>query len=109
MMMRMPARPEKQKAKRTPQRICLACRQAKPKQELIRLVKTPAGKIEIDVTGKSDGRGAYLCKNPACWEKIVRSNALEHAFRSIMRREDREELTARGQAMLKELDIGECE
>lgn len=92
-----------------PQRTCLACRQVKPKKELIRLVKTASGTIEIDATGKADGRGAYLCKDPACWEKIVKSNCIDHAFKSIIRREDREKLAAGGKCLLEELAFGECE
>jgi len=57
--------------KHVPQRTCVACRQVKPKRELIRVVRAPDGKITVDETGKAHGRGAYLCRDRACWEKGV--------------------------------------
>jgi len=89
--------------------MCLACRQVKPKRELVRLVRRESGAVEIDRTGKADGRGAYLCTSPECWEKIVKSNCIEYAFKSIMKREDREKLAASGKVLLEELAIGKCE
>jgi predicted RNA-binding protein YlxR (DUF448 family) len=54
--------------KHVPQRSCVACRQVKSKRELIRVVRAPDGKILVDETGKANGRGAYLCRDRACWE-----------------------------------------
>ncbi len=76
---------------------------------MVRLVRRESGSIEIDRTGRAEGRGAYLCADPACWEKIVKSNCIEHAFKSIMKQADREALAANGKALLEELTIGECE
>ena len=89
----------RQKPKHVPQRTCLACRQVKPKRELIRLVRTTSGTIEIDNNGKIEGRGAYLCTNPACWDTIIRGNQLEHAFRVKVKQENREALAARGKTL----------
>jgi predicted RNA-binding protein YlxR (DUF448 family) len=55
--------------KHKPLRTCIVCRQVKDKRELIRVVRTPAGKIIIDPTGKANGRGAYLCRDNGCYEK----------------------------------------
>jgi predicted RNA-binding protein YlxR (DUF448 family) len=57
--------------KHVPQRTCIACRQVKSKRELIRIVRLPDGEILVDETGKANGRGAYLCRVRACWEKGI--------------------------------------
>lgn len=57
--------------KHVPQRTCVACRQVRPKRELIRIVRTPEGHIQVDATGKVNGRGVYLCRKRACWEKAL--------------------------------------
>jgi predicted RNA-binding protein YlxR (DUF448 family) len=56
------------RVKHLPQRTCLACRQVKAKQELVRLVRLTDGSVEVDPGGKKSGRGAYLCGVPECWE-----------------------------------------
>ena len=68
------------KTRKTPQRTCLGCRQAKDKKDLIRIVKSPDGIVSVDLTGKKSGRGAYLCPDPNCLEKAVRSKALERSL-----------------------------
>ncbi len=68
------------KTKKIPMRMCSGCREAKPKNELIRIVRTPAGDIVVDKTGKVSGRGAYLCKNEECFKKSVKSKALSRAL-----------------------------
>lgn len=75
-----------------PQRTCLGCRQARAKRELIRIVNTPDGNIEIDVTGKKAGRGTYLCPTLECWEAGLKSNRLEHALRTSLSKDSREQL-----------------
>jgi predicted RNA-binding protein YlxR (DUF448 family) len=67
--------------KHVPQRTCVACRQARPKRELIRIVRTPQGELVIDETGKRNGRGAYLCPDKACWEAAVRGGQLAKALK----------------------------
>lgn len=64
-----------------PQRTCIACREAKPKRELVRIVRTPSGAVRIDPTGKQSGRGAYLCQAPACWEAGLARGALLRALK----------------------------
>lgn len=68
------------KTKKIPMRMCSGCRESKPKAELIRIVRTPEGKILIDRTGKVSGRGAYVCKNEECFKKSVKSKALSRAL-----------------------------
>lgn len=66
--------------KKLPLRQCLGCRERKPKQELIRVVKAPEGEVSLDFKGKKPGRGAYLCPNPVCLTRVRKSKALERAF-----------------------------
>ena len=61
-------------------RMCVACREMKPKKELIRVVRTPEGEIVADETGRKNGRGAYLCRAEACFNKAVKTRALERAL-----------------------------
>ena len=66
--------------KKTPMRMCTGCREMKPKNELIRVVKTPDNEILLDATGKQNGRGAYICKSAECLKKAQKANALARAF-----------------------------
>ena len=67
--------------KKIPMRQCLGCREMKPKKDLIRVVRAPDGSsISLDFQGKAPGRGAYLCPDPACLKKAIKSRALERAF-----------------------------
>ena len=58
-------------------RQCLGCNEHKPKIELIRILRTPEGEITLDTTGKKSGRGAYICKNPACLKKLRKNRRAE--------------------------------
>lgn len=66
--------------KKIPMRQCLGCREMKPKKELIRVVRSPEGKISLDFKGKASGRGAYICPEPQCLKKAIKARALERAF-----------------------------
>ena len=63
-----------------PQRTCIGCNAKKDKQELVQIVKNNQGEITIDKTGKLNGRGAYICDNVDCLEKIKKSKKLERTF-----------------------------
>jgi uncharacterized protein len=80
--------------KHVPQRTCIACKQVRPKRELIRIVRTPDGHVVLDETGKKSGRGAYLCAKRSCWEPAVRKGKLEHEFELALLPEDRAALEA---------------
>lgn len=69
-----------QKAKKIPMRQCLGCNEHKPKRELIRVVRTPGGEVVADVTGKQNGRGAYICPRSTCLRKAQKSKRLERAL-----------------------------
>lgn len=64
-----------------PERTCVGCRTTRPKRELVRVVRTPEGAVELDPTGKRAGRGAYLCPSLDCLEQAVRGRRLERALR----------------------------
>ena len=66
--------------KKIPMRQCLGCREMKPKKELIRIVRSAEGTLNLDAKGKMPGRGAYLCHDKACLEKAVKSKAVERAL-----------------------------
>ena len=61
-------------------RMCVGCREMKPKKELIRVVRSPEGEIRLDFKGRANGRGAYVCPDAGCLKKAVRAKALERAF-----------------------------
>ena len=82
------------------QRTCVACRKVKAKRELIRIVRTADGKIEVDTSGKKAGRGAYLCRTQECWEVGLKGNRLEYALRTSLTQDNREQLTRYGKDLL---------
>ena len=69
-----------QKPRKIPMRMCVGCREMKPKQALIRVVKPQEGEAHIDRTGKAQGRGAYVCDSIECLKKARKSRALERAL-----------------------------
>jgi len=92
--------------KPTPQRSCVACRQTKAKREMVRLLRNSGGEVEIDISGKKEGRGAYLCRDWACWQKALKGKQLEHALKGKINQNDLERLGKDGKDLLKELNIG---
>lgn len=84
--------------KKIPMRQCLGCREQKPKKELIRVVRSPEGTISLDFRGKANGRGAYVCPNPACLKKAIKARALERALETAIPSEVYEQLTAQMEA-----------
>src|SRR5215469_12968768 len=87
-----PRQRKPQKPRHVPQRTCIAGRQVRPKRELIRVVRTPDGHVEIDATGKKSGRGAYLCARRSCFEPALRRGKLEQEFEVALQTEDRASL-----------------
>lgn len=60
--------------------MCLCCREMIDKKDLKRVVKTPEGKIMLDLIGKMNGRGAYICSKPECLKKLKKQKMLNKAF-----------------------------
>lgn len=69
------------KERKSPLRMCLACRQMKDKRELIRVVRSPEGAFSLDTTGKKNGRGAYLCNDAVCVKKCMKNKLLNKNFK----------------------------
>ena len=67
--------------KKKPQRQCTGCGEMRDKSDLIRVIRTPEDKIEVDFTGKKNGRGAYLCNNPDCLAKARKIKSLERSLK----------------------------
>ncbi|MEN8615059.1 YlxR family protein [Dehalogenimonas sp. THU2] len=89
-------------SKRTPQRTCVACRTVGGKRGLLRVVRTPEGRVMTDPTGRASGRGAYLCRETACLAAAVKGNQLEHVLKVKLAKEDREALKAAISEIIKE-------
>jgi predicted RNA-binding protein YlxR (DUF448 family) len=85
--------------KHIPQRTCIACRIVKPKRELIRLVRSYNGDVEVDDSGRKVGRGAYLCRGQECWQTGLKSGRLEHALRTTLTKERKEQLVEYGKSL----------
>ena len=65
------------KPKKIPMRMCVGCREMKPKRELIRVVRAPDGTVSMDPAGKKPGRGAYVCRCEACLKRAIKQRQLE--------------------------------
>ena len=66
--------------KKLPQRTCIGCNSKKDKKELIRIVKNKNEEINVDLTGKMDGRGIYICKNEECLNKAIKNKRISRTF-----------------------------
>lgn len=67
--------------KKVPMRQCVGCGEMKSKKEMMRILKTAEGDIVLDVTGKKNGRGAYLCKSMDCLKKAGKNRGMERSFK----------------------------
>ncbi len=82
-------------------RTCIGCRQVKDKRELVRLVHTHKETVEIDLTGKKQGRGVYLCPDESCWSRSLKKGRLEHAARVKLGDDNRQSLLFYSKGFLK--------
>lgn len=94
----MPAKSQPPR-KHMPQRTCIACGQKTDKRRLIRLVYIPAdppheGGVLVDPTGKRSGRGAYLCSQPACWDKAIHGQILNKAWKVTLTSAEKQVIAA---------------
>lgn len=87
-------------------RSCVVCREKFIKRDLLRIVRSADGKIQIDPTGKLPGRGAYICKNPACLEKFLSRPSLERVFKQQIPKEDIETIRSEVRQLQAELNTG---
>lgn len=70
--------------RKIPMRQCIGCGEMKSKREMMRVLRTTEGEIVLDVTGRKNGRGAYLCKSSQCLQKAVKSKGLERALKTAI-------------------------
>ncbi len=75
------------KTRKTPQRMCVGCREMKDKRDLIRVVRSPEGELSIDPVGKKPGRGAYVCREAACLKRAIKQRQLERQLEVTMTEE----------------------
>lgn len=87
--------------RRIPERMCVVCRQVKPKRALVRLVRTVEDHVVVDTTGKLSGRGAYLCHDPSCWATALKGTRLEAALKTKIPASERQKLAAAGEAIAR--------
>lgn len=80
-------------AKKTPLRQCIGCGQPMEKKNMIRVIRNPEGKIELDSTGKKNGRGAYLCLSQECLAKAEKSKGLERSLKMSVPKEIYQQLS----------------
>ena len=85
-----------------PVRTCIGCKCKKSKKEMIRIIRTPDAKIEIDRTGKKSGRGAYICGNVNCLDIAFRENSLKKSLKQDIPLKMLDELR---NAFLKNIDV----
>ncbi len=89
--------------KHIPQRTCIICREKTDKRDLLRIVNNPDEGIVIDPTGKKNGRGAYVGRNPSCWDGVRRSNKLDQALKTAIPQEVKDALFAEFEQVYKRL------
>jgi len=93
--------------KHIPTRTCIACRESGPKRGLVRIVRTPAGAVEVDLTGKKAGRGAYLCRRRSCWDIGLKKSRIEHALQTTITSQDREDLAEFGKSLSEAFEMSD--
>lgn len=87
------------KPRHIPQRTCIACRAEQGKRSLVRIVRTPEGRVAVDETGRANGRGAYLHPSRACWVKALKGATIKNALKVSPAPDDIEALRAFGMAL----------
>ena len=75
-----------------PLRTCVVCGAKTDKRQLVRVVRSQAGSVQVDASGKLPGRGAYLCFEKSCWDKALKRNRLDHTLKGPISSEDRQTL-----------------
>ena len=78
--------------RKAPVRTCTACATSSDKRVFVRFVRTPEGHVELDSTGKANGRGAYLCADPDCFEIARKRRRLDSALRVTLQDDDYDRL-----------------
>ena len=90
------------KPKKIPMRMCVGCREMKPKKELLRAVRSPEGQVSLDTTGKKPGRGAYCCFNAECLRRALKQGQLDRQLEVKLTDEVNAQLTQTMQQLLSQ-------
>ena len=90
------------KPKKIPMRMCVGCREMKPKKELLRAVRSPEGQVSLDTTGKKPGRGAYCCYNAECLRKALKQGQLDRQLEVKLSPEVNAQLTQTMEQLLSQ-------
>ena len=93
----MPPKPRK-----IPMRMCVGCREMKPKKELLRVVRSPEGQVSLDETGKKPGRGAYCCYNAECLRRALKQGQLDRQLEVRLSDEVNAEMTRTMEELLRQ-------
>ncbi len=80
--------------KKIPMRQCMGCRERRAKKEMIRVVRCTDGAVQLDFSGKLNGRGAYICPDVECLKKAIKSKALDRSLEVTIPQEIYDRLTA---------------
>lgn len=80
------------KLRRPPVRTCVACRTTSDKRELVRVVRTPEGDVHVDCSGKSNGRGSYVCLTQDCIDSALARHRFDSALRVNLKEDDLDRL-----------------
>lgn len=94
------------KPRKIPMRMCVGCREMKPKKELLRAVRSPEGEVSLDPTGKKAGRGAYVCYNPDCLRRALKQKQLDRALETKLDEAANQQLTDTLQRLLQAKEEG---
>ena len=88
--------------KKIPMRMCVGCREMKPKKELLRVVRSPEGEVSLDPGGKKSGRGAYVCWQESCLMRAIKQRQLDRALETTVGAEVTEQLREKLAALPRE-------
>ena len=93
------------KPRKIPMRLCVGCREMKPKMELIRVVRSPEGEVSLDPTGKKAGRGAYCCYQAECLRRALKQRQLDRALETKLTEAANEALLQTMQELLAAKEV----
>lgn len=93
------------KPRKTPMRMCVGCREMRDKREMIRIVRTPEGRVVADPTGKMSGRGAYVCRKTECLKRAIKQKQLERQLNMTLSEEAAEALNEEMKRLSAEEDL----
>lgn len=96
------------KVRKVPQRKCIVCQKTLSKREMLRVVRTPEGEVELDPSGKKNGRGAYICADEEAFKKAKKTKAFERALKTSLTGEQYDALELSFLAIRDKFKTGGC-